>query len=209
MDSPREKLRQQSAQALSDAELLAIILRSELPDAVQLLAEKNGLHGLAKVPFVQLANDLGAARAAQMLAAFELGKRLFSRNGEERPLIRTSEDAAHFVAPDMENLPQEHLRVILLDVTRRVMAIATVYIGSLNMTVVRTAEVFREAVTQNAASLILVHNHPSGDPTPSDEDIALTEHLAEAGRLLDIAVLDHLIIGQGKWVSLRDTGFLT
>lgn len=165
-----------------------------------------GLRGLARFSYPELADRLGAARAGSLLAALELSRRLVSRNGEERPLIRTAEDAARLVMLEMETLPQEHLRVILLDATRRVMSITTVYIGSLNMTVVRIAEVFREAITRNAASLVLVHNHPSGDPTPSEEDFVLTEKIIEAGNLLDITVLDHVIIGQGNWVSLRETG---
>ncbi len=182
-----------------------ILLRMESPEQVAALLN-GGLRGLARFSYAELADRLGATRAESMLAALELSRRLVSRNGEERPLIRTAADAARLVLLEMETLPQEHLRVILLDVTRRVMAIPTVYIGSLNMTVVRIAEVFREAVTRNAASLVLVHNHPSGDPTPSEEDFVLTEKIIEAGKLLDITVLDHVIIGQGNWVSLRETG---
>jgi DNA repair protein RadC len=140
------------------------------------------------------------------MAALELGRRLLSDGEAERPLIQTAEDAAKLLMLDMERLKQEQLRVILLDAHRRVIAIPVVYIGSLNMTVIRAAEVFREAIARNAPNLILAHNHPSGDPTPSPSDLDLTESLVAAGRLLDIAVLDHLIIGHGRWVSLRDTG---
>lgn len=212
VSSPRGRLEKHGAPFLSDAELLAILLRmgsgeeNALQVAERLLKDGQGLRGLARLSYAELADMLGAARAASVLAALELGRRLISREGEERPVIRTAEDAARLIMLDMESLTQEHLRVILLDATRRVMSVPTVYIGSLNMTVVRIAEVFREAIIRNAPTVVLVHNHPSGDPTPSEEDFSLTEKLVEAGKLLDIMVLDHVIIGRGNWVSLRDTG---
>jgi DNA repair protein RadC len=210
----RERLNHNGANALAIHELLAIILRvgGVVGDAQHLaqslLQQAGGLRKLARLDYAELVNQYGLrpAQAAQVVAALELGRRLMNELEPERPVIQTAEDAARLLMLDMERLRQEQLRVILLDAHRRVIAIPIVYIGSLNMTVIRTAEVFREAIARNAPSLILVHNHPSGDPTPSPSDLDLTESLVAAGRLLDIAVLDHLVIGHGRWVSLRDTG---
>ncbi|NWF68744.1 MAG: DNA repair protein RadC [Chloroflexi bacterium] len=210
---PRERLLANGASALSNAELLAILLRTGTPDenvlrlAERLLAHYNGLHGLAQAAPADLQQfkGLGAAKIAQMLAALELGKRLMTAPPEQRPLIRSAADAAHLLL-DMSHLPQEHVRVMLLDSQRRVVTISTVYIGTLNATVLRVSEIFREAVTRNIPAIILAHNHPVGDAHPSPEDIDLTRTLIAAGQLLDIAVLDHLIFGQHGWSSLRELG---
>ncbi len=213
-ERPRERLARLGAGALSSAELLAILLRTGVGGenavrmAERLLARFDGLAGLARagLPELTAIRGLGEAKAAQLLAAFELGRRLAAAMPEERPQIRSPEDAASLVMVEMGLLRQEQLRVILLDNKNRVLAIPTVYAGSLNATVVRAAEVFREAITRNCAALILVHNHPSGDPTPSPEDAALTAQIARAGALLDIEVLDHLVIGHGRYVSMRKQG---
>jgi DNA repair protein RadC len=212
-ERPRERLIQHGANALSTAELLAVILRTGttgenvLHLAERLLARYQGLHGLAQTSPEELQQipGLGAAKATQILAALEIGKRLVAYNGDERPLIHTAADAARLVA-DMGSLRQEQVRVILLDTARRVMAIPTVYIGTLNTSVLRVAEIFREAITRNSPAIILTHNHPSGDPSPSPEDIELTRTLVAAGNLLDIQLLDHLIIGQPRWASLKEMG---
>jgi len=140
------------------------------------------------------------------LAAIELGRRIASLPPEDRPSVASPAQAAALVQYEMSALDQEHLRVLLLDTRNRLVRIAEVYRGSLNTSLVRIGEVFREALRHNAAGLIVVHNHPSGDPSPSPEDVALTRSLVEAGKLLDLQVLDHLIIGQGRFVSLRERG---
>jgi DNA repair protein RadC len=205
----RARLLNDGAGALTEAELLALLLRTGGADlAQQFLVHFGDLRALSGtgLPDLEAVDGLRPAHAASVVAAFELARRLNSHRGMARPVIESAEDAATLVMTDMSALKQEQLRVILLDVHRRVIAIPTVYVGSLNMTVVRAAEVFREAIARNCASVILLHNHPSGDATPSVADLDLTEDLVAAGKLLDIAVLDHLVIGAGVWTSLRDTG---
>jgi DNA repair protein RadC len=142
----------------------------------------------------------------QIKAAFELGRRLLLSAPDERPQIRAPADAANILMSDMSLLEQEQLRVMLLDTRNRVLATPVVYVGSLNMTMIRVSEVFREAIRQNSAAIIVAHNHPSGDPSPSPEDVAVTREIITAGRLLDIEVLDHLVIGQQRFVSLKERG---
>lgn len=212
-ERPRERLLAQGPGALSNAELLAILLRTGTSEenvlhlAERLLAQFGGLQELAEASCAELLGlkGLGSAKVAQMSAAFELGKRLITYDPRQRPVIRNAEDAARLVA-DMRQLQQEHVRVILLDISRSVIAIPTVYIGTLNASVLRVSEVFREAVIRNSPALIMVHNHPSGDPKPSPEDIDLTRTLIAAARLLDITLVDHLIIGRHDWSSMRDMG---
>ncbi|HAY83617.1 MAG TPA: hypothetical protein DCY42_01465, partial [Chloroflexi bacterium] len=138
--------------------------------------------------------------------AIELGRRLNLEAPEERPSINSPGDAAGLVMYEMQALEKEHLRVILLDTRNHVIEIHEVYRGSLNASVVRVGEVFTPAVRRNAASILVVHNHPSGDPSPSPEDISITRSLLQAGKLLQIELLDHIIIGQGKYVSLKEKG---
>lgn len=213
-DRPRERLAELGAQSLSNAELLAILLRVGLQgeNAVQLgqriLVTLGGLHGLHRASFAELSaiKGVGMAKAAQLKAAIELGRRLTIVEPQERASITCPADAAELVRYEMSALLQEHLRVILLDTRNRVLKIENLYIGSLNASTVRVAEIFRPAIQASAASLILVHNHPSGDPSPSPEDITLTRTVIQAGKMLDIGVLDHLIIGQNRWVSLKERG---
>ncbi len=203
------------AAALSNAELLAVIIRTGTPyeDAIRLaeriLVRYDGLYGLAQANIAELHEviGLGSAKIAQIIAALELSKRLTTAPASEPPTITSAADAAHYVS-DMEFLTQEHVRVILLNSARHVVAVPTAYIGTISVTVLRPAEIFREAVRHSSPALILAHNHPSGDPTPSPEDIELTRTLAAAGRLLDITLVDHIIVGRRRWVSLRDQGFL-
>ncbi len=214
--NPGGRLIAQEIAVLSNAELLAIILRTgtahetALHLAERILSQFNGLYGLAQASStdLQTIHDLSIARIAEIVAVFELSKRLMLTSPNDRPLINSSADAAQYVA-DMGYLTQENVRVILLDSARRVIVAPTIYIGTVNMSVLRIAEIYREAIARNSPSIILAHNHPSGDPTPSPEDIELTRTLATAGRLLDITLVDHLIIGQQQWVSLREQGFLT
>ncbi|MBI3980055.1 MAG: DNA repair protein RadC [Chloroflexi bacterium] len=217
---PRERLREHGPGALSNAELLAIILRTGIGGtdpaskenviemAQRLLARYRGLGGLFRASFADLCNEhgLGPAKAAQLKAAFELGRRLVVEQPEERATVRSPADVANLLQLEMAMLAQECLRVVLLDTKNRVLSMRQVYQGSVNTSQVRVAEVFRDAVNQNAPALVVVHNHPSGDPTPSPEDVRVTEALIQAGKLLDIEVLDHLVIGQQRFVSLRERG---
>lgn len=213
-ERPRERLARNGAAALSTAELLAILLRVGVPgeNAVQLgqrlLQEMGGLSGIHRAEFGELLNQHGlkTAKAAQIKAALELGRRLMLEAPEERPVISSPADAANLVQYEMSALEQEDLRLILLDQRNRVIDVVVQYRGSVNQAQVRVGELFKSAVRRNAVNMIVVHNHPSGDPTPSPDDIALTRAVVQAGKLLDIDVLDHIIIGRGRWVSLKERG---
>jgi DNA repair protein RadC len=213
-DRPRERLMKLGPQALSNAELIAILLRVGVrgENAVQvgqrLLQKFGGIRGLhrASQTEVQAQHGLGPAKAATVKAAIELGRRLTIESPEERPTIHSPADAAALVQYEMAALEQEHLRVIVLDTRNHVIEIVELYHGSLNSSVVRVGEVFKPAIRHNAASILVVHNHPSGDPTPSPDDVVVTRSIVEAGKLLDIEVLDHLVIGQGKFVSMKESG---
>ncbi len=211
-EQPRERLRDYGPHALSDAELLAILLRVGVSGinvvqlAQKLLIEHGGWVGLQRLSFEELTNihGMGEAKSAQVKAALEIGRRLLLAQPEQRPQITSPADVANLLMIEMSHLEQEHLRVVLLNTKNYVLKIETVYIGSINSSAVRIGEVFKTALKQNAAAIIIVHNHPSGDPTPSPEDVAVTRQLVDAGKLLDVDVLDHLVIGQGRWVSLRE-----
>jgi len=149
---------------------------------------------------------VGPARAARIRAAFELGRLVTITAVGERPSIHSPADIAALVQYEMSALEQEELRVILLDTRNSVMDVVTVYKGSLNSSQVRVGELFKEAIRRNAAAVVLIHNHPSGDPTPSPDDVAVTRAIVEAGKLLDIEVLDHLVIGAGRYISLKERG---
>lgn len=213
-ERPRERLKKYGPASLSNAELLAIILRtgaaseSVLNLSSKLLARFGGLDGLARAGFGELCAErgLGAAKAAQLKAALELGRRILSTDGQERFVVRSPEDVSNLVSAEMSLLDQEELRVVLLDSKNRVQSVAHLYKGSVNMSFIRMSEVFREAIRENCPALIAVHNHPSGDPTPSPEDIKVTRQMVEAGELLGIEVLDHVIIGRPGFVSLKEKG---
>jgi DNA repair protein RadC len=213
-ERPRERLEHYGPQALSVAELLAIILRTGTKDenvvmlATRLVAHYHGLAGLAQAPFSELVTikGLGRVKAVELKAAFELGRRLVVASPHERPQVKSPADAANLLLIEMGALEQEHLRTILLDTKNCVLKIHEVYIGSLNSASVRVGELFREAIRLNSAAVIVAHNHPSGDPTPSPEDVGVTRQIVEAGKLLNIDVLDHLVIGHQRWVSLKERG---
>lgn len=213
-ERPRERLAHAGSAALSTAELLAIILRTGvsgenvLDVSQRLLAKYGGLAGLARAGFVELCAEkgLGAAKTAQLKASLELGRRLLVAAPDERPQVKSPSDAANLLMGEMGLLEQEHMRVVLLDTRNRVQGIHTVYQGSLNTTMVRVGELFRDAIRSSSAAIIVAHNHPSGDPTPSPEDVAVTQQIVSAGKLLDIDVLDHLIISHQRFVSLRERG---
>ena len=213
-ERPRERLANLGPQALSNAELLAILLRvgvsgeNSVQVGQRLLQSLGGLAGIHRAGFEEVCNQhgIGPAKAAQIKAAIELGRRLSLESPEERPAIHSPEDAAALVRYEMSALEQEHLRVLLLDVRNRVLGIVEVYHGSLNTSQVRVGELFKAAIRRNAAAIIVVHNHPSGDPTPSPDDIAITRAIVQAGKLLDVDVLDHLVIGGGRYISLKECG---
>ena len=210
-DRPRERLARAGSRSLGDAELLAILLgtgnsrQSALDLAQSLLARVKGLDGLQRMSFAELCTWEGMARrkAAQIMAALELGRRSSQPRHSERPAMHSPQDVANIVMSEMLSLEQEHLWVLLCDTRNRLLQQIEVYKGSLNAASVRVGEVFREAIRANAAGVVVVHNHPSGDPTPSPEDISLTRAIVAAGRMLDIEVLDHVIVGRGGFRSLK------
>ncbi len=213
-ERPRERLIAHGPSQLSTAELLAILLRtgtkgeSALNLASRLLASTGGIERLAGMRPAELASikGVGMAKAAQILAALELGRRARTAPFRLRPAVSRPEDIAPALSEWMAHLDQEEFHVVFLDVRNRVIAETTLYRGNATSSVVRPAEVFREALRHNAVNLIVAHNHPSGDPTPSAEDVAITKVLVEAGKLMGIDLLDHLIIGRSEWRSLRALG---
>jgi DNA repair protein RadC len=213
-ERPRERLKLRGPASLSDGDLLAIILNTGIVGETvtdvsrRLLVEHGGLRGLFRLDVAELARirGLGDAKAVRLKAALELGRRLAALSPEDRPQVGSPDDVANLLLIEMGALEQEQLRVVLLDTKHRIIGARTVYQGSVNQAQVRVAEVYRDAVRHNATAIVAVHNHPSGDPTPSAADVALTVELVQAGQLLDIELLDHLIIGQGRWLSLRRIG---
>ncbi len=213
-ERPRERLASYGASALNTAELMAILLRTGRPGesalalASRLIASFDGLPGLAKASYGELADQpsMGGAKAAQIKAAIEIGVRLRASMPTERPIINEPADMFNLLSGDMPFLEQEHLRVVLLTTKNQVVDVVDVSRGTVNTTQTRPAEVFREAVRRTCPAIVIAHNHPSGDPTPSPEDIAMTRRVVEAGKLLDIEVVDHVIIAQGRFVSLNARG---
>jgi len=211
-DRPREKLQRVGAGGLGDNELLALVLgqgpaRSgalELANAV--LAVVGGLHGLARASMDELRRipGIGDARAAQLLAAVEAGRRTLVRSRRERPQILHPRNAAELLIPQFGSQPVEHFGVLLLDTKHRVMRTSVVSVGSVDTSVVHPREVFRAAATVGAAAIVLFHNHPSGDPTPSTDDVVLTQRLVRAGDLMGIQVLDHVIVAESRYHSMRE-----
>ena len=194
--------------ALRDDELLALLLgggQAEL--AARRLLEPDGLAGLATIAWADLP-QFGPRRAASLLAAIELGRRVAGAWPAGSWHVRSPADLAERLMPAMGHLEREELRCLTLNTKNAVTGMTTVYVGNLAGSPVRVGEVFRDAVRRQAAALVVVHNHPSGDPSPSADDLRITRELSEAGRLLDIELLDHLVIGQGRWVSLRALGAL-
>lgn len=213
-EQPRERLRAVGPAALSDAELLAILLRTGAPGrnvldlARDMLLTHGGIPGLLRANLSELsqARGVGPAKAGQVKAALELGRRLLQAALEERPQVRSPADVAALLMVEMGPLEQEQLRVLLLDTRHQVVRAVIVYQGNVSTSVVRVGELFREAVRENCPALVVAHNHPSGDPTPSAEDVAVTREIVQAGRLLSIEVLDHLVIGRQRYVSMREQG---
>jgi DNA repair protein RadC len=211
-DRPRERLKLLGPQALTTAELLAINLRvgtagmSAVRLGEKLLHDFGGLPGLARASVKELGTVKGISdtKAVQVQAAFELGRRLMAAAPQDRPRVTSPQDAANLLMSEMMLLEQEELWLVLLNTRNEVLSTPKIYKGSLNTSVVRVGELFRAAIRENAAALIIAHNHPSGDPAPSPEDIRVTRQCVEAGKLLEIRVLDHIIIGFQRFVSLKE-----
>lgn len=216
-ERPRERLSSHGATRLSAIELLAIVLgtgrggQSAIELAHEVLARSGGsLRRIASEPVGMLTavGGIGRARAVAIHAALELGRRMVNETRQEGMAVRSPRDVYRLFGPRLEDLPVEEFHVAVLDAQHRVERDITVTRGILNSSLVHPREVFREAIAERAAALILVHNHPSGDPTPSPDDRAVTEQLVAAGRLLDIPVHDHVIVGRGRYTSFAEAGLL-
>ncbi len=212
-DRPRERLLRLGADKLSSSELVAILVGNGRRGANALvigheLVSRHGLDGLARASVQELTTTpgCGVVTACQLKAALELGRRVALQAPRVAVRIGSPADAARLLAPEMSLLEQEHLRVMLLTIKNQLMAIHEVYKGSVSASLVRVGEVFREAVRCNSPTIIVAHNHPSGDPDPSAEDVQITQQIVAAGRLLGIEVLDHIVVGHQRWVSLRERG---
>ena len=213
-ERPRERLRQYGPGALSNADLLAILLRvggsgeSAISQANRLISHFQGLTGLNQASFEELCaqHGIGEAKSAQVKAALELGKRLLAAQPEARPTVGSPQELYNLLSPEMSLLPQEELRVVLLSSRNHVVAVREVYKGTVDRAYVRPADILRDAVRDSCPYVIIVHNHPSGDPTPSKDDEYITEQIVQAGKLLQIEVLDHVIIGRSSYFSLKQHG---
>ena len=211
---PRERMEQFGPEALSNREILAILLRTGsrgenvLALAERILADAGGLAGLGRMTVQELAqiHGMGTAKSSTLKAALELGRRLASVDPMSRPIIQSPQDVAHIVMEEMRFLDREHFRVVSLSTKNQVLGISSISVGSLNSSLVHPRECFKEAIRRNSNSIILVHNHPSGDSTPSKEDIEVTKRLVSGGKVLGIEVLDHVIIGDKCFTSLKEQG---
>jgi DNA repair protein RadC len=215
-DRPREKLERLGPAALGDNELLAVILGSGSRDAGalalanQLLAHVDGLYGLTRADAGELRQipGIGAARAAQVLAAVELGRRTLVRGPIARPQLTSPRELALHLVPQFGASPVEQFGLVMLDSKLHILRIKIIAIGSIDSTVAHPREVFREAAVASAAAIVLFHNHPSGDPTPSSEDLELTERMLEAGDVMGIHVVDNIILTAHRYFSLQEGGLL-
>lgn len=213
-DRPREKFRRHGGAALGDNELVALVLGSgrksvdALGVANELLRAHGGLHGLARASCEELTSvpGVGTARAVQVLAAIEAGRRTLTHAPADRPQLRSPRAAAEYLLPAYGTKPTEHFGVVLLDSKYRVLRTTVVAVGSLNSAAVEPREVFREAIIAAAAAIVVFHNHPSGDPTPSTDDEELTRRLKAAGTLVGIDLVDHVVLGDARYCSLKEMG---
>lgn len=208
-ERPCQRLHALGAGALSDIELLAIVVNlATFHEAQAIFTTAGGWAGLHRATMTDLTDydGIGHAKAAQIKAALEIGRRLALVQPGARFTIRSPQDVVTLLQLEMSHLDQEHLRVICVDTKNQVQQIVTVYIGSLNSSLIRISEVFKAAIRLNSAAIVVVHNHPSGQPEPSPEDLLVNRQLIEAGKLLDIDLMDHVIIGAGQHVSLRQLG---
>ncbi|WP_018921619.1 RadC family protein [Salsuginibacillus kocurii] len=217
MERPRERMQQVGPERLSNQELLAILLRtgskneSVLTLAQRVLIQFDGLKLFqeATLEELQRIKGIGFAKAVELRAALELGRRIHTYQNSDPYVIRSPEDVSNYVMDEMRFLRQEHFVSLCLDTKNQVIHRETLFIGSLNASIVHPREVFKEALRRSAASLICLHNHPSGDPSPSREDIEVTNRLVDCGRLLGIDILDHVIIGDKTFTSLKEAGYMT
>jgi DNA repair protein RadC len=215
-DRPREKLERLGPSALGDNELLALVLgsgsrRLNVLDLSNLVLDQcGGLHGLTRAAAADLLRipGVGGARAAQVLAAVELGRRTLVRTPADRPRLNTPRQLASYLLPQHGSRPVEQFGIVLLDTKHRLLHVKLVSIGSLDSTVAHPREVFREAIAARAAAIVLFHNHPSGDPRPSADDVVLTARLVDAGGVVGIDVLDHLILADQRYYSFAEAGQL-
>ena len=213
-DRPREKLERIGASSLGDNELLALVIgsgchgRDALQLANRLLEAAGGLHALTRAGIGDLRSvpGIGSARAAQVLAAIELGRRTLVRDRADRPQLATPRQLAAYLLPQYGGGPVEKFGLVLLDTKHRLLRISLISVGSLDATVVHPREVFREATSARAAAIVLFHNHPSGDPTPSTDDSVLTTRMVNAGDIMGIEVLDHLILADQRYYSFIESG---
>lgn len=213
---PRERLLKEGAEALSEIELLAILLGTGSREATALelaslvMARFKSLRSLVDATVEELSEvkGVGPAKASQVKAALELARRLSQFSDLPRPVIKSPDDAAGLVMEEMRHLDREHFRALLLNTRNQVIGMDKVSVGTLNSSTVHPRELFRNAIKRSAAAVILVHNHPSGDPTPSREDLDITGRLCEAGKIIGIEVLDHIIIGDNKFTSFKAKGLI-
>ncbi len=211
-ERPRERLQRYGPSHLSNSELIAILLRvgstgeSVLNLSSRVLSTYGGLGGVARASYGELCDlhGISDAKACQLLAALELGRRLASLQPEDRAVIRSPQDVFNLLGAEMGFLVQEHLRVLLLNTKNEVLATHEIYKGNVNSAAIRVSEVLRPAVRENCPNVILVHNHPSGDPTPSPEDILVTRQIRTCAEMMDIELLDHIVIGNQRFVSLKE-----
>ena len=210
-ERPRERLRDKGAPYLSNPELIAILLRdgmrgeNVLDMSRRLLVEFDGLDGLSKTTLEEFCavRGIGEAKACQLLAALELGKRVASVNPKARPVISCAEDVRNVVGAEMIGLEQEQLRTLLLNNKHEVLGVDTIYQGTVNSAAIRVAEILRPAIRRNCPAIVIVHNHPSGDPDPSPEDILVTRRARQSAEMMDIELLDHIVVGRRGVVSMR------
>ncbi|MFC4356016.1 DNA repair protein RadC [Chryseomicrobium palamuruense] len=215
-DRPRERLIQQGPQSLSNQELIAILLRtgtketSVLSLSNEILKYFERIHHLKNATIEELTQikGVGTVKAVQLLAAVEFGRRLAVQDAQDRVTVRSPKDAADYIKHDLHHLMQEHFVLLFLNVKNQIIHKQTIFIGGLSASIVHPREVFREAIKKSCASIIAVHNHPSGNPTPSPEDIAVTKRLKDAGEIMGIELLDHLIIGDHQFISLKEKGYM-
>ncbi|NLI14600.1 MAG: DNA repair protein RadC [Peptococcaceae bacterium] len=213
---PRERLAKEGADALSEVELLAILLgtgsrqATALDLAALIMAHFKSLRSLLGSTIEELSGikGVGPAKACQIKAALEFARRISQYSDSPRPVIKSPEDAANLLMEEMRHFDREHFRAVLLNTKNQVIGTDKVSVGTLNSSAVHPRELFRNAIKRSAASVILVHNHPSGDPTPSREDLDITERLREAGKIIGIEVLDHIIIGDNRFISFKAKGFI-
>lgn len=213
-ERPRERMIRDGADSLSNTELLAIVLRTGTAEesvmslACRILNHVGELRGLKSITYDELVSirGIGPAKALQIAAGLELGKRIATSCVPNRPIVRSPQDVANLMMEDLRYHTQEHFVCLYLNTKNQVLGKETVFIGSLNSSIVHPREVYKEAIRRSSASVICLHNHPSGDPAPSREDIEVTRRLLEAGKIVGIDLLDHVIIGDGRFYSLKEKG---